>query len=264
MHLQVLGSGSGGNAALVRAGECHLLLDAGLPIEVLLQRLDDARVAHERIGHVALTHGHLDHARAAGIFGRKTRATVHCCERLMSNASLRRAPRLSTLAPGGTVELSDPWGPRGRDVIVLRSVAIPHDADPTIAFRMEHAGRVAVLVTDMGHPDRHAARQLAGAHLLVLEFNHDLGMLEGGPYERSLKRRIAGPHGHLSNEQAAEMLCHLAGPELHTLVLAHLSEVNNAPLLALAAAREMLEHLGLGHVRVVIAAQHQIGENAPV
>ena len=261
MHLQVLGSGSGGNAALVRAGECHLLLDAGLPIDVLYQRLEDARVAPDRVGHVALTHGHLDHARAAGSFGRKTLATVHCCERLMSNASVRRARRLSTLAPGGTVELADP---RGRDVILLRSVTIPHDAEPTIAFRFEHAGRVAVLVTDMGHPDRHAARQLAGAHLLVLEFNHDLGMLDRGPYEPALKRRIAGPHGHLSNEQAAEMLCHLAGPELHTVVLAHLSETNNTPLLALAAARGMLEDLGLDHVRVVIAEQARIGENAAV
>jgi phosphoribosyl 1,2-cyclic phosphodiesterase len=261
MHLQILGSGSGGNATLVRAGDCHILLDAGLPIRVLFERLDAARVAHDRVGHVALTHGHLDHARAAGTFARKARATVHCCERLMTNASVRRAACLSTLAPGGTARLADP---RGRDVVELGAVAIPHDADPTLAFRVEHAGRVAVLVTDMGHPERHVSRQLQGAHLVVLEFNHDRPMLERGPYDQPLKRRIAGPQGHLSNEQAAEMLAYLAGPELHTLVLAHLSEVNNTPLLALAAARDMLGRLGLGRVRVVIAEQDRIGENLDV
>ncbi len=264
MHLQILGSGSAGNSALVRAGECHLLLDAGLPIRTLFQRLEDARVAPDRIGHVALTHGHLDHARSAGSFAKKTRAKVHCCERLMANASLRRAPALSTLALGSPVSLFDPRGPRGRDTLELHSIPIPHDADPTVAFRVEHSGRVAVLVTDMGHPDQHAARLLAGAHLLVLEFNHDREMLESGPYEPSLKRRIAGPRGHLSNEEAAEMLCHLAGPELHTLVLAHLSEVNNTPELALAAAQDRLAHLGLDHVRVLVAEQDRVGPNLEV
>ena len=95
---------------------------------------------------------------------------------------------------------------------------------------------MAVLVTDMGHPDADAAKRLGGAHLLILEFNHDVERLRAGPYPKRLKRRIAGPGGHLSNEQAAEMLKRLAGPELHTLVLAHLSETNNTRALAAAAA----------------------------
>jgi len=138
-------------------------------------------------------------------------------------------------------------------------VRIPHDADPTVAFRLEHAGRVAVVLTDMGRPDPHVAARLAGAHVLVLEFNHDADMVAAGPYTAALKRRILGNAGHLSNAQAGEMLRLMAGPDLHTLVLAHLSEVNNRPLLALAAASAALEDLGLSQIKVELGRQAGIG-----
>ncbi|MCZ6596589.1 MAG: MBL fold metallo-hydrolase [Planctomycetota bacterium] len=249
MHIQILGSGSKGNSALVRAGETHLLIDAGLPKRELVRRLkEDARVQPLRIDHVALTHGHLGRARLV------------CSESIMRNASVRKAPHMFAFTVDRALALEGPHD----DVLHLRPVRIPHDADPTVAFRIEHRGRTAVVVTDMGRPDRQAARGLAGAHVMVLEFNHDPELLRLGPYTASLKRRIAGDRGHLSNEQAAEMLRLLAGAELHTLVLAHLSEVNNTPELALAAARRALGELGLTGVRILVADQHAVGPNLKV
>ncbi len=261
MHVQVLGSGSAGNACLVRAGELRLLVDAGLPLDELERRLETARVPLHTLDAIALTHGHLDHARAAGALARKSRARVYCSERLMSNASLRAAPSLCALHIGAAVEIRARKGP---DVLRLHAVAIPHDADPTVAFRIEHGGRQAVILTDLGQPDRDAARALAGAQLVLLEFNHDERMLASGPYAPQLKRRIAGPRGHLSNAQAAEMLRTLAGPELHTLVLAHLSTANNTPELARAAAEGALAALGSLGVRVLIGEQGRIGPNLAV
>jgi phosphoribosyl 1,2-cyclic phosphodiesterase len=116
----------------------------------------------------------------------------------------------------------------------------------------------------MGRPDANVARRLAGAHLLVLEFNHDPGLVEAGPYPPALKRRILGNAGHLSNEQAGEMLRALAGPQLHTLVLAHLSKTNNRPLLALSEARSVLAELGLERVQVEVADQDGVGPSLPV
>ena len=261
MHIQILGSGSKGNSALVRAGETHLLIDAGLPKRELVRRLkEDARVQPLRIDHVALTHGHLDHARAAGAFAREAGARLVCSESIMRNASVRKAPHMFAFTVDRALALEGPHD----DVLHLRPVRIPPDADPTVAFRIEHRGRTAVVVTDMGRPDRQAARGLAGAHVIVLEFNHDPELLRLGPYTASLKRRIAGDRGHLSNEQAAEMLRLLAGAELHTLVLAHLSEVNNTPELALAAARRALGELGLTGVRILVADQHAVGPNLKV
>lgn len=265
MHLQVLSSGSRGNATLVRADDATLLIDAGLGMREMEARFEAARVSIQSVDHVAVTHGHLDHARNAGVVARRAKATLHCCERLQQNPTIRKARSINTLSPGRELELPDRQGKAG---LSLTGVLIPHDAVPTVAFRVEHqrgdVRRRAVVLTDMGRPDAAAARALAGAHVLVLEFNHDRDMLDRGPYPASLRRRVAGDGGHLSNAQAAEMLRALAGPELHTLVLAHLSEKNNTPELAVAAARAALEELGRTDVEVLVAAQDEVGPNLEV
>jgi phosphoribosyl 1,2-cyclic phosphodiesterase len=256
MRLQVLSSGSQGNATLVQADEVRLLVDAGLSGDEMQRRLSLARVPEDGLHHVAVTHGHLDHARSAGLLSRRRRALLHCAEAVQRNASIRRAKQLATLSPARPSVLAA--GP-GRGALELRAVPLPHDADPTYAFRLEAEGRCAVILTDMGRPDEPVARALAGAHLLVLEFNHDLERLRSGPYPAALKRRITGHGGHLSNEQAAAMLEWLVGPQLHTLVLAHLSEANNHPDLARAAAAEVLTRLGRSDVRVLVASQYEPG-----
>jgi len=258
MHLQVLSSGSQGNATLVRAGEVCALVDAGLPAKEMTARLESARVAPQNLSHILVTHGHLDHARSAGILSRRHRATLHCAEAVMRNASIRRSKRLSALRIGSATEIEGSGGLR------YTAVLLPHDAVPTVAYRLEHEGRSAVILTDMGKPSSEVARKLGGAHVLVLEFNHDPTLLRNGPYPESLQRRIRGNAGHLSNEQAADMLRWMVSDDLHTLVLAHLSESNNTAELALAAARSALAGLGLGHVRVLVASQHEIGPNLPV
>jgi phosphoribosyl 1,2-cyclic phosphodiesterase len=254
MRLQVLGSGSRGNATLVRAGEGTALVDAGLPLTDLALRLELARIAPRAIEHVLVTHGHLDHARSAGAIARRQGATVHCAERIMGNASVRRAPRLSTVGVGRTSELPSR---HGGEPLRCTAVALPHDCDPTVAYKLEHGGRCAVILTDMGAPRRAVADALRGAHVLVLEFNHDRERMLHGPYPFALKRRIGSDHGHLSNEQSAQMLTWLVGPELHTLVLAHLSETNNTPELALDAARAVLARLCIEHVKLVVARQDE-------
>ena len=271
MHVQVLASGSRGNSLLVRAGEQHLLVDAGLSLRELEARLEKARVAPRRIGHVAVTHGHLDHARSAGALARKADARVVCAERLLGQRSVRRAPRFACLRMGDTMELTDDARSpaanapdSGHDRLLLKPVRIPHDADPTVAFRIEHRGRVAVVLTDMGRPEQHVARALAGAHLLLIEFNHDVAQLLRGPYTEKLKRRVRGPHGHLSNEEAARMLGWLAGPELHTVVLTHLSQQNNSSELARRAAEGTLAKLGRRDVTVLLAEQDRLGPNLRV
>ena len=209
MHLQVLSSGSAGNCTLVRAGETHLLVDCGLELDTLYERLDAARVPPRRIDHVALTHGHLDHSRGSGEFSHTHGVTLHCAEAVMSNNAVRRAARLDAFTVGRAKGLS---GTHGDDGLLLTPVLIPHDARPTVAFRLEHGQRVAAIVTDMGRPDLGAIGGLSGAHLLMLEFNHDTELLARGPYPHKLKKRVGGPHGHLSNAEACVLLRMLAGP----------------------------------------------------
>lgn len=245
----------------MRAGEQNVLVDAGLGARELGERFDRAGVGPRSIDHVLVTHGHLDHARSAGIVAKRQDAWLHCPDAMIRHPSVARAPRKASLAIGKRFELA---AREGKDQLSVEAIALPHDCDPTVAFRLEHAGRCAVVLTDMGKPDPAVAKRLLGAHLLVLEFNHDLELMAKGPYPELLRRRITGERGHLSNEQAARMLELLAGPELHTLVLAHLSKRTNRPELALEAARRCLERLGLSQVQVHVAAQDEPGPLLPV
>jgi phosphoribosyl 1,2-cyclic phosphodiesterase len=256
VRLQVLSSGSEGNACLLRAGEVTALIDAGLGVRALAGRMESARVAPRALDHLLVTHGHLDHSRSAGAVAKRQGAVLHCAETIMTHRALARAPRKATLPIGSEFRLE---GRAGRGELTAKAVLLPHDCDPTVAFRFEHEGRVAAILTDMGHPRDEVARALAGAHVLVLEFNHDLDLLRAAHYPPVLQDRIRGDRGHLSNAQAATMLEALAHADLHTLVLAHLSKRANREELALAAARAALGRAGLPHVRVLAASQDEVG-----
>ncbi len=262
VHLQVLSSGSEGNSALVRAGDLSVLVDAGLTREAMDARLASAGLASGAIEHVLVTHGHLDHARSAGMIARRERATLHAAATALSHPWARRSKRLAALPIGSALHLASE---RGEGEIVVRPVPLPHDCDPTVAFRIEHGGRVAVVVTDLGRPDADVARRLAGAHVLVLEFNYDPGLMRAGPYPAALQRRITGGQGHLSNDQGARMLELLASENLHTLVIAHVSKKTNEPRIAEATATSTLERLGLANrVRVLLARQDAALESLAV
>lgn len=255
LRLRVLGSGSRGNAALLHVDETLVLLDAGLPIRTLSERLEGARIGHKGIDHVVLTHGHLDHSRSAGIIAKRHRAALHCAERYFHNRALARAPEKHDLPTEGEVVLAPrPGSEPGARVVTVR---VPHDCDPTVALGIEHRGRRLSLVSDMGEPRESVASALADPEVLMLEANHDLELLRAGPYPQSLKDRVAGPGGHLSNDQMAIMLARMVGPRTHTVVLIHLSEKNNTPELAVEAARTTLERAGRGDVAVVAARQHE-------
>lgn len=255
MRLRVLGSGSRGNAALLSADETLVLLDAGLPIRQLSHRLEGARIGHRAIDHVVVTHGHLDHTRSAGIIAKRHRATLHCADRYFENRALSRAPEKRSLPDRGQVELEP--RPGSEPSPTVRTIRVPHDCDPTVALGIEHRGRHLSLVSDMGEPREDVASTLEDPHVLLLEANHDVDMLRAGAYPQALKDRVAGPRGHLSNDQMAIMLARMVGPRTHTVVLIHLSEKNNTPELALGAATAVLERLGRAEVRVVAASQHE-------
>ena len=153
---------------------------------------------------------------------------------------------------------------QGRGILRYKPVLLPHDCDPTVAFRLQQGERTAVVLTDIGRPDREVAKQLGGAHLLVLEFNYDPEMMRRGPYPPVLQQRITGGRGHLSNDEAAQMLELLIGPELHTVALAHISQKNNSTDLALETARATLQRLGRDDVRVLALSQHEVSDNLEV
>ena len=246
VRICVLASGSGGNCLWVEGGGTRALFDAGLPLRETVRRCRDAGIDLRSVTDVFLTHEHGDHAGAAGILARKLRLRVHGTPGTLR--SLRDPPPPELCRPlraGEPVQLG---------ALAILPLAIPHDAWEPVAYTFSDGTASGALVTDLGCVPPSLVRALQGLDALILEMNHDLRMLLEGPYPWSLKQRVRGGRGHLSNAQGAQLLEQVLHGGLRHLVLAHLSQQNNSERQARAAAEKVLTKFGSG-ARLAIGSQ---------
>ena len=253
MEIAILGSGSSGNATLIRSGGTTVLLEAGLTARQIADRARRAGFDPSAIAAVFVSHAHGDHVKGAPVFSRRFRIPVFMTEaaHTMLERSWREPPRFAeriTLAESGVVEIG---------TIRLRTFPVPHDADGTVGYVVEAEGIRFGYVTDLGHVTGLVVERLRGCDGLLVEMNHDPDMLREGPYPWDVKQRIASRHGHLSNDEGAALLGEALGPDTRRIFLGHLSETNNDPGVALAAARLAVERAGRGDVTVLPAEPHR-------
>ena len=250
MKLWVLGSGSSGNAILLETARTRILVDAGFSPRVLKQRLAVAGVAPDSIEAVVVTHEHTDHVKGVAAAARKWGWTI------VSTAGTRMmCPDWSALRTILT--------PRKSEVVVgdfhLETVPVAHDANEPIAVIVTSIaeGARAGIVYDLGHVTEAISRSLDKLDVLVIEANHDEGMLRTGPYPPSVQARIRGKFGHLSNSEAASLAGRSIHSGLNNIVLAHLSEQNNTPRTALGTVGDTLRR-GRFKGRLTAAAQNTV------
>jgi len=228
-----LQSGSNGNCIYVEGGKTGLLFDAGITGRQAARRLGGYGRDIRRCGALIISHDHADHIRCAGVFSRKFDLPVYATEATWARAAPELGPvsNVSFFRPGDVLHFGE---------MSVRTVPTPHDGADGVAFVIRCDGAQLGILTDLGHPFRQLRRLLGELDAAYLESNYDPDMLETGPYPPPLKARIRGPHGHLSNVEAARLVAeHVAG-RLRWLVLAHLSEFNNRPELAVATHREII------------------------
>jgi len=243
-----LGSGSRGNAFVIEASDRHgtvqVLVDDGFSPRELERRLARAGVDIAALAAVFVTHEHSDHAGGVAAFANRRDLAVYATEGTGQAAGFDPGVRrLNTLRAGCAVQI----GP-----LQVHPIAVPHDAAEPVQFAFTDGTHRMAVVTDLGHPAMDVVAQLSGLDALVLEFNHDLDMLRGGPYPPFLKARIESDLGHLSNDQSLQLLGAIDRARLTQVVAAHLSQTNNRPELALAA----LQRIGLrDQVRFELADQ---------
>jgi phosphoribosyl 1,2-cyclic phosphodiesterase len=230
----MLGSGSRGNAVLVDTGDSRVLIDAGFPPRVLAARLAAIGVASESIEAVIITHEHHDHVRGAGAGAKRWGWTLYATPGTAAAHRPLASVGARLFDAGAAIELSQ---------LTVQSIPTPHDAAEPVAFVVTHraSGARAGVVYDLGHASPVLRDALTELDVLVIEANHDEGMLRAGPYPPSVRHRIAGSHGHLSNRAAAELAATCAHPGLGHVVLAHLSDSCNDPALAMAAVQSGLK-----------------------
>src|SRR5687767_11267326 len=197
MRVWVLGSGSRGNAVLLEHRGARILVDAGFHAKALEQRLAAIEVPCESIEALVVTHEHHDHVRGACAAARTWGWPLHAsCGTVNAYPALREADA-HTFDAGTTLRFSS---------MELQSIAIPHDAEEPVAIIAtdDIGGRVGI-VYDLGYASGALRRALRDLDVLVLEANHDEGMLRTGPYPPTVRDRIAGRRGHLSNTAAADV-----------------------------------------------------------
>jgi len=237
IRFKSLGSGSTGNATVVQAGgdgrATHLLVDCGLGIRQLDQRLAMAGLQAAQLDAVFITHEHSDHVGCVRQLVLRERIPVWMSHGTWSAIG---KPDFEGLLRIACDEVDIELG-----AMQLLPFTVPHDAREPLQLTCGDGHRRLGLATDLGHASAHVLEQLAGCDTLLLECNHDPELLAASGYPPFLKRRVAGSHGHLANAAAAALAAALQPRGLKQVVAAHLSQQNNRP----ALAREALAQ-GLG------------------
>ena len=234
MEITHLGSGSRGNSALLSSGETRVLVDCGFSLRQMENRLLLAGVEPQSIDAILVTHHHSDHSRSAKNASEKWAAALHANLGTAAKMGWQPISECRTFSHLDRIDISED--------LSLLPIPVPHDdADNVAVIATNGDGRRAAIVTDLGEPTVELMKHLSGCSHISIEANYDHKRLMGGPYPESLKRRIAGRGGHLSNVQTAQALAEVLSDRVDSVVLCHLSEKNNAPHLA---ESEVLMHIG--------------------
>jgi phosphoribosyl 1,2-cyclic phosphodiesterase len=250
-RLTILGSGSGGNCALLETDDTRLLIDAGLSGRQIRQRLATLGRSPETLHGILITHEHTDHIQGLSTIAAKLGIPVYC-NRLTKDAityNLHSQIRLDfrIFSTGDSFTVGN---------VAVETFSVPHDAQDPVGFLVRTAAGNFGFLTDLGHATKLVIERIRPAHALLLEANHDVKLLQEDlkrPW--STKQRILSRHGHLSNEAAALAAEQIVSAELRHLFLGHLSRDCNRPELALRAVGDSLLRLGATHVRLEVASQ---------
>ena len=237
------GSGSSGNCYYLGTATDGLLIDIGVGIRTLKKQFKDYGITLNSVHRILITHDHADHIKSVGAFSHDFNVPVYATEKVHRgidhNYCVQRklsADLRKLLEPGVTIQLGD---------FTVMPFSVPHDANENVGYQIEAGGVTFVIITDAGSVTDGMKERIASANYLVIEANHDVEMLNGGPYPQYLKDRILSSSGHLSNTECGKVLAENMTERLKHVWLCHLSEENNHPELARKTVDTILRSYGI-------------------
>lgn len=234
MKLASISSGSKGNCILIENKNTSILVDAGISKKRIEEGLTYFERAPQDINGIVITHEHSDHIKGLGVFLRKYHIPVYATEKtiryILNNSSLGEmdSDLFNVIVPERNFSIKD---------IELYPIHISHDAADPVCYRFFSDNKSCAVVTDLGIYEHNLVGNLQNLDTVLIESNHDINMLQTGPYPYSLKQRIWGEKGHLSNEACGRLINEILCEKLKNIVLGHLSQENNYPELAYEAVR---------------------------
>jgi phosphoribosyl 1,2-cyclic phosphodiesterase len=247
-RLTILASGSSGNCAYLETDSTRLLIDAGLSARQIRQRLLGIGRTPENLSGILVTHEHSDHVQGLGVLAARLQIPIYCNRLTKEAIELQFKTRFDfrLFSTGASFEVGE---------VLVDTFSVPHDAYDPVGFLIRTpAGNIGFL-TDLGHATKLVIERVRASHVLVLEANHDVKMLQDDTRRPwSTKQRILSRHGHLSNDAAGQVAEQIVSAELRHLYLGHLSSDCNRPELAQGVVSESLGRVGATHVCVEATA----------
>ena len=234
MRICSIASGSSGNCIYVGSDVTHLLVDAGISGKRTMQGVESLGIKMNELDGILITHEHNDHVNGLGVLARKyhipiyaTRGTIEAIQRMDGLGKIEEELFHPIIAQE-KFTLKD---------ITVNSIHVSHDAAEPVAYKFTCDGKKAAVITDLGTYNDYIIDNLKGMDALFMEANHDVRMLEVGPYPYYLKKRILGNRGHLCNEATGRLLSSVLHDNIKAVMLGHLSKENNMPELAYETVR---------------------------
>ncbi len=233
-------SGSSGNCTFVGGGKTNLLIDAGLTGKKIQEALRQIDVSPCDINGIVITHEHDDHIKAAGILSRRFNIPIYA----NTNTWEAMSNKIGDVSEKN-IKVFDGYYPFEIGDITVIPFPIPHDAAKPCGYSLIHGKKKATIATDIGYASDIVKNNIKNSDVVLLEANHDVEMLKVGPYPYPLKLRILSDTGHLSNADAGKTIIDVMGYGIKTVILGHLSKVNNYPGLAFRTVISELEMEGI-------------------
>lgn len=242
-----IASGSTGNCSLYMCDDTAILIDLGVSVRRLQQALRAINLEITDLTAILFTHAHTDHTKGIATFVKKYAVPLY--------ATHGTAAEIIEKTPQAAQKIKSFWGGEIMQLgaVSVQSFLTPHDAAESVGYILKTEAASFGFVTDLGFMPAAVSRKLAGCDTVVLESNHDLQMLANGPYPWQLQERIRSPRGHLSNADCAVAAAALARQGTQQLILAHLSEKNNTPYMALRETQRILDAEGIFSCQVTVA-----------
>jgi len=254
MRFCTIVSGSSGNCAYVGLSGEHFLVDAGLSGKRIQQGLSQLNIP--KPSAILITHEHSDHISGAGIMARRLGIPIYATP--LTWRYFLRHKKLGLLEESQIKHIT-PGIPTMIGNAKVTAFNVPHDASQPVGYTFEDGDKKLALATDLGKPTDTVLAHLRDSNIMLLESNHDVEMVEKGRYHRELKDRVLSSRGHLSNAAAGQLIVEVAWEGLKHVVLGHLSEENNTPMLAYDTVGRILDAHEV-KARLTVAERYYVGE----